>query len=186
MLKKVPWKRIVLIAGGLFAVYVVVNVILAGSGMPPIPPSQNGISLKGGHVNGNRVTTKAWTFDYQSAQLSPDGSTGSVQGVRNGIVFKKGKPYLRVSAEQISIDTNSLNFTAIGKVHASLIGDKEKRSFDTDLIVWTNGAKELRMDHPAYLHSADQTLKLQSVTIDFDTDQIHLGSIVGGLVAPKP
>jgi hypothetical protein len=186
VLKKLPWKRILAVAGALAFVYVVVKVVLAGSDMPQLPPAQNGISLKGGHVNGNRVTTKAWTFDYESAQLSADGSTGSVQGVHDGVVYKKGKPYLKVSAQQISIDTNSLNFTAIGKVHASLIGDKEKRSFDTDLIVWTNGAKELRMDHPAYLHSADQTLELQSVTIDFDTDQIHLGSIAGGLVAPKP
>jgi len=184
--KKLPWKRALLVVGALFLVYVVVEIILAGRDTPPMPPAQNGISLMGGHVNGNRVTTKSWTFDYTSAQLSPDGTTGTVQGVRNGIVFKHGKPYMKVTAEQISIDTQSLNFTAIGKVHASLIGDPQKRSFDTDLIVWTNGAKELRMDHPSYLHSEGNTLKLQSVTINFDTNKIKIGSVGGSVAAPKP
>ena len=186
MPKKRSWKLALWIAGGAFLVYVIVMIILAGYGTPPLPPNQSGITLKGGHVNGNRVTTKSWTFDYASAQLSPDGTTGTVQGVRNGIVFKHGKPYLKVSAESITIDTQSLNFTAIGKVHATLIGDPQKRSFDTDLIIWTNGAKELRMDHPSYLHSGGQTLKLQSVTIDFDKNTVHFGSIGGSLVAPKP
>lgn len=186
MPKKFPWKRVLWIAGAAFLVYVTVNIILAGYGTPPLPPEQTGITLHGGHVNGNRVTTKSWTFDYTSAQLSPDGTTGTVRGVRNGIVFKHGKPYLKVSAEQITIDTQSLNFTAIGKVHALLIGDPQQRSFDTDLIVWTNGAKELRMDHPSYLHSEGQTLKLQTVTINFETDQIHFGSVTGSVAAPKP
>lgn len=185
MLKK-HWKRALLIGGAAFLVYVIVEIILAGYGTPPLPTGTSGITLTGGHVNGNRVTTKSWSFDYKSAQLSADGTTGTVEGVHDGIVFKHGKPYLKVAAESITIDTQSLNFTAIGKVHASLIGDKQKRSFDTDLIVWTNGAKQLRMDHPSYLHSGDQTLELQSVTIDFDKNQMHFGSIGGSVAAPKP
>jgi hypothetical protein len=41
------------------------------------------------------------------------------------------------------------------------------------------------MDHPSYVHSGDQTLKLQSVTINFDTGQIHLGGISGGVKIEK-
>ncbi len=165
--------------------WLIAGIILAGRGTPPIPIPQNGITLQGGHVQGNRISTKSWSFDYKSAQLSPDGTTGTVDGVRNGIVLKKGKPYLRVSAEQITIDTQSLNFTAVGKVHVEVIHDPQKRSFDTDLVVWTNGAKMLRMDHPSYLHSGSQTLKLSSVIINFQTNTIHLGAISGSLDIQK-
>jgi hypothetical protein len=183
--RRFPWKRIGIVAAALLLVYVTIEVIIAGRDTPPLPATQSGITLKGGRVTGNRITTKSWTFDYESAQLSPDGTIGTVTGVKNGIVFKKGKPYMRVAAESISVDTTSLNFTAIGKVHASLIGDPEKRSFDTDLIVWMNGAKNLTMDHPSYLHTAGQTLQLQTVSIDFNTDKIHLGSIRGNVAMPK-
>ena len=53
--------------------------------------------------------TKSWTFDYTKAHLSPDGLTGSVDGVRDGVIFRKGKPYLRISAQHIQVDVQSLN-----------------------------------------------------------------------------
>jgi hypothetical protein len=173
------WRRLVWIAGAGLLVWLIVGVILAGKDTPEIPPTSQAIDLKGGHITGNRITTKSWSFDYQHAQLSPDGTTGTVDGVRNGIVFKKGKPYLRISAEHISINTQSLDFTAIGKVHVERVDDPEKRSFDTDLVVWTNNAKIVRLDHPSYVHTKDNTLRLESVTINFDTDQIHFGQIGG-------
>jgi hypothetical protein len=179
------WRRILLALAGVVLVWVFVEVLLAGRGTPSIPVPQNGITLHGGHVQGNRISSKSWSFDYTSAHLSPDGTTGTVDGVRDGIVLRKGKPYLRVAAEHISIDTQSLNFTAVGKVHVEVINDPQKRSFDTDLVVWTNGAKMLRMDHPSYLHSGTQTLKLSSVSINFDTDQIHLGAVGGSLDIQK-
>jgi hypothetical protein len=183
--RKLPWKRIAIVAGILIGIYAVVEIVLAGFGAPPLPPAQQGITLKGGHVNGNKISTKSWSFDYESAQLSPDGTTGTVAGVRNGIVLRHGKPYLKVSAAQITIDTQSLNFTAVGKVHVEFINDPAKRSFDTDLVQWTNSDKQLHMDHTSYLHTADQTLKIESVDIDFDKDTVHLGKLTGGLRVPK-
>ena len=182
---KFGWKSAAAVLAAAILVYAVVEVILAGRGTPPLPSNQMGITLHGGHVQGNRISTKSWSFDYKSAQLSPDGTTGTVEGVRNGIVLRKGKPYLRVAAENISIDTQSLNFTAVGKVHVVMIDDPQHRSFDTDLVMWTNGAKLLKMDHPSYVHSGDQTLKLQTVTINFDTGQIHFGGISGGVQIEK-
>ena len=34
---------------------------------------------------------------------------------------------------------------------------------------WTNNAKLLRLDHPSYVHTADQTIRLDNVKIDLDT-----------------
>jgi hypothetical protein len=177
---KRTWQRIGLAAGAALLAYVVVEIVLAGRGLPPLPPTQTGILLSGGHVRGNRITTKSWTFDYKTAQLSADGTTGSIEGVTDGIVFQKGKPHLRISAQEISVNTQTLDFTAIGKVHVELIHDPEKRSFETDLVVWTNGTKLLEMQHPSYLRSrGGQMLKLQDVTIDFATNRIKLGKVSG-------
>jgi hypothetical protein len=184
-LRRATWKRIALLAGIALTIYVVVEIVLAGEGVAPIPPSSVPISLHGGHVMTNRITTKSWSFDYDKAQLAPDGLSGSVDGVRNGIVFKKGKPYLRVSAKHVQLDIQNLDFTAIGKVHIEMIGDPTHRSFDTDLVTWTNNAKLLHMDHPAYVHSGDQTLRIDGITVDFDANTVHFGKLNGGIDASK-
>ncbi|MGD0967022.1 MAG: hypothetical protein ABR949_01945 [Candidatus Aquilonibacter sp.] len=179
MKRRIRWRLIAAIVGGALLIWVIVGVVLAGFGTPPLPPDQTAITLRGGRVQGNRITTKSWSFDYHGAQLSADGTTGTVDGVHDGILFKHGKPYLKITAERISVDTMSLNFTAIGKVKVVLIGDPLKRSFDTDLVSWTNATKLLQMPHPSYLHSESHTLAFSSITIDFGKDQIHFGSIIG-------
>jgi hypothetical protein len=144
MRKALWWKRLALVAGLALGVYVVVEIVLAGGGTPPLPPNQAPIDLRGGHVLNNHIATKSWSFDYDHARLSPDGLSGSVDGVRNGIVFRKGKPYLRISAKHVVLNIQSLDFTAVGKVHIERINDPEHRAFDTDLVTWTNDAKILR------------------------------------------
>lgn len=179
--KPVWWKRVALVAGLLFGVYVVVEIVLAGGGVPPLPPNQSPIDLRGGHVLNNHIATKSWTFDYDHARLSPDGLSGSVDGVRNGVVFRKGKPYLRISAKHVQLNVQSLDFTAVGKVHIERIDDPEHHSFDTDLVTWTNDAKLLRMLHPSYVHSGSQTLRIDGITVNFDDNTIHLGKVSGGV-----
>jgi hypothetical protein len=182
MRNKALWrKRLALVVGLALGVYVIVEIVLAGSGAPPLPPNQAPIDLRGGHVMNNHITTKSWSFDYDHARLSPDGLSGSVDGVRNGIVFRKGKPYLRISAKHVVLNIESLNFTAIGKVHIERIDDPERRAFDTDLVTWTNDAKILRMTHPAYIHSGDQTLRIDGLSVNFDDNSIHLGKVSGGV-----
>jgi hypothetical protein len=180
-LDKRLWKRIAILAGIACGVWIVVEIILAGGGAAPPPPSSVSMNLHGGHVVTNRISTKSWTFDYDRAQLSPDGLTGSVDGVRNGIVFRKHKPYLRISAEHVQVDIENLDFTAVGGVHVERIGDPEKRSFDTDLVSWTNNAQLLHMDHPVYVHSGNQTLRIDGLTVDFDANTIHFGKLAGAV-----
>lgn len=181
MRKWLTWKRVAIYAGILFGIYVVVEVILAGGGAPPMPPTSIPINLRGGHVLTNRITNKSWSFDYDHAQLSPDGLTGSVDGVRDGVVFRKGKPYLHISAAHVQIDIQSLDFTAIGKVHVEQLDTADHRSFDTDLVTWTNNAKLLHMDHPTYVHSGGQTLRIDGITVDFDANTVHFGKLNGGV-----
>jgi hypothetical protein len=180
-IKPIWWKRLALAAGLALGVYVVVEIVLAGGGAPPLPPNQAPIDLRGGHVLNNHITTRSWTFDYDHARLSSDGLSGTVDGVRNGIVFRKGKPYLRISAAHVRLNIQSLDFTAVGKVHIERINDPQDRAFDTDLVTWTNDAKLLRMDHPSYVHSGGETLRIDHITVNFDDNTIHLGKVNGAV-----
>lgn len=163
------------------------ELILAGREPAPPPTGTEPITLKNGKVTGNRISTRSWTFDYKQAQMSPDGITASVIGVHNGVLYRKGKPYLTLSAQQVSVNTESHDFTAIGTVHVTTISQKDNvsRSFDTDLVQWTNATKILMLSHPSIIRSGDQLLKVATVSVDFNSNEVHLGKIQGGFEAPQ-
>jgi hypothetical protein len=119
--------------------------------------------------------------------MSPDGTLATVDGVHNGILYKKGKPYLNISAEHVSVNTQTIDFTATGDVHIqSLATPGETKSFDTDLVQWTNATKMLTLPHPSIFHTGGETLKVASISVNFNTSDIHMGGISGGVQAASP
>ncbi|HEY8313751.1 MAG TPA: hypothetical protein VIG51_06215 [Candidatus Baltobacteraceae bacterium] len=184
-MRRISWKAIGGAAVVAFLVFVGAQVYLAGRENVPLPGSQP-VTLRGGHVNGNRISSKSWSFDYVRAQTTPDGSIATVDGVRHGVLYKNGKPYLRVSAQHVQINTSTLDFTATGDVHVEQINpkDRESRSFDTDLVQWTNVTKMLLLPHPSIVRSADQLLHVRTITVDFVKGQIRFGKINGGFHIP--
>lgn len=180
-MRRLPWRWIGIALAVVAIAWFVWGVYRAGVGTPDLPQVTKPVDLKGGHVQGNRISTKSWTFDYSHAQLSPDGTTGTIDGVRNGVIFKDGKPYAHISAEHLTLNLTTLDFTAIGKVHIERVNDSGSRSFDTDYVVWTNNAKSVRMEHPSFVHTNGETLKISTITIDVNTDTVHMGDVQGGV-----
>lgn len=182
-------KRRRLILGALiggFTVWIVVELILAGRGLPGMPPSSAPIILQGGEVRGGNhvIATRSWRFAYVRAELSPDGTMGTLDGVHDGVIYREGRPYLRIDARHISLNVQTLDFTATGAVHIQMLDDPYARSFDTDYVAWTNNAKLLQMTHTSYLHVGGQTVKIGSISVDFGTNQVHLGRIEGSVAIP--
>lgn len=161
--------------------------MLAGRDVPP-PPGAQPITLKGGRVTGNRVSTRSWTFDYTKAQMSPDGILATLDGVKNGILYKKGKPYLSIAAEHVSVNTQTFDFTATGDVHVEALhpSDGIGKSFDSDLVQWVNATKMLELPHPSLFRTGAQTLKVATISVDFNKNDVHLGKISGSVEAPQP
>ena len=187
-MKRVNWKIAVLVVVGALVVWTIVGIVRAGRDMPPLPPSSQSLTLHGGHVRGNRISTRSWSFDYKSAQMSPDGTLATVDGVRNGVLYKKGKPYLSISAQHVSVNTQTFDFTAVGDVHVGYLHPKDgvPKSFDTDLVQWTNATKMLQLQHPSLFRTGDQTLKVASIVVDFNKSAIRLGKVDGSVQAPNP
>ena len=174
------WKRISLIAAIAFGVYVILGITLAGHDIPPLPTQQT-MQLYGGTVNGNRISTKSWTFDYTHAQLSPDGTAGTIDGVHNGVVFKHGKPYVHISAEHITLNTQSLDFTATGKVVITRVDTSTPERFETDEMVWSNAVHLLHLDHTSFLRTGDHVLKIGGAVLDFNKNTVHLSGVEGSV-----
>lgn len=182
------FKPALIVIAILFVVWIVVGIMLAGNNEQPPPPSSQQVTLHGGEVRGNRISTRSWSFDYKSAQMSPDGTVASVDGVRNGILYKNGKPYLSMSAEHVSVNTQSFDFTATGDVHITWLHPKDgvSKSFDTDLVQWTNATKMLELTHTSYFRTGNDTLKVASIEVNFTTGSIKLGKVEGAVQAPAP
>lgn len=179
------WRRIGWIAGALFAVWFVVGIVLAGRDVPP-PPGAQPITLHGGRVTGNHISTRSWTFDYTHAEMSPDGTLATLDGVKNGVLYKKGKPYLSIAAQHVSVNTQTFDFTATGDVHVEALHPKDhiSKSFDSDLVQWVNATKMLELAHPSVFRTNGETLKVATISVDFNKDEVHLGKIEGMVEAP--
>ena len=100
----------------------------------------------------------------------------------HGIILRKGKPYAELSAEDIEVNTQTLDFTAIGKVHIVRLHDPQKRSFDTDFANWINSMQTLTMPHPSYFHTGKATLKVAKITMNFKTGAVELSGVSGNIV----
>jgi hypothetical protein len=139
-------------------------------------------------VSGNHVSTRSWTFDYTKAQMSPDGILATLDGVKHGLLYKKGKPYLSISAQHVSLNTQTFDFTATGDVHVQALNPKDgvPKSFDSDLVQWVNATKMLQLPHPSIFRTGDETLKVSTITVNFNTSDIHLGNVSGAVQAPGP
>lgn len=181
------WKRIGWIAAAIFAVWMIAGIMFAGRDVPP-PPGAQPITLRGGRVTGNRVSTRSFSFDYTHAEMSPDGTLATLDGVKHGVLFKKGKPYLSLAAQHVSVNTQTFDFTATGDVHIEALNPSDgiEKAFDTDLVQWVNATKLLQLIHPSLFRTNGQTLKVSTITVDFNKNSIHLGKISGNVEAPQP
>lgn len=185
-MQRINWRKAAWIAGGILLVWVIVGIILAGNEPGGIPPGSSPITLRGGKVTGNHISTRSWTFDYTKAQTTPDGTFATIEGVKNGILYKKGKPYLSLSAQHVSLNTQTLDFTAIGDVHVSSLNPSDgiPKSFDTDLVQWSNADKMLQLTHPSIVHTGTEMLRVATITVDFTTNDVKMGKVEGSVEAP--
>jgi hypothetical protein len=163
------------------ALFIIIGIILAGRDMPPLAPQSQPILIPGGRVANHHVSVKSWSFDYDHAQLSPDGSYGTIDGLHNGIIYRHGKPFLKISAQHATLNTITYDFTATGRVRVQRIGTTNSQMFETDFIVWENSVKQLKLNHPSYVRTGNQLLKIEHVLFDVKNGTLRVGTIDGAV-----
>lgn len=160
--------------------YVGLRVYLAGFDVAP--PPQNSLPVVVGHgiARGERLTSHSWSLDYQKIMTSEDQTYVTVDGVRNGIIYKNAKPYLRVRAQHVTVNLVTHDFTATGPIHVeSIHGAKVARAFDTSSAVWTEAAQRLDLAEPVVVTSPGTSLHVQKLSFDVRAGKVHIENIDG-------
>jgi hypothetical protein len=94
------------VAGVALLGYVGYGIYAAGLDERPPPPTSTSIVFKNGTATGHRIVSRSWSADYDNIQSNSDQTVLELDNVRNGIIYKKGKPYLRVRADHMGHSTS--------------------------------------------------------------------------------
>ncbi len=173
-------KRAIILAGIAVVAYLGYGIYDAGRDERPPPPSNSNITLAGGHATGQRVKFRSWSADYDRIVSNADQTILDISGVRNGTIYKGGKPYLHLRATHMTVNTTTRDFSATGPLHAETVGSTPSRAFDTTSATWNDAAQTLTLANRVVIHSgADGPLTVGSLTFDVKTGDVTLDAIDG-------
>lgn len=174
-MKIVAW-----ILGLALVVFLGVGVFDAGRNERPPPPSNNQIVFKNGFANGQKLRFKSWSADYDTIVSNADQTILELEHVRNGTIYKNGKPYLHVRADRMTVNTISRDFTASGPLHVESVGAAPSRSFDTDSAVWSDAAQKLTLARKIVIRTGPgDPLTVGSLTLDVKSGNVDIHDVTG-------
>jgi hypothetical protein len=180
-------RRLALAAAVAFFAYVGYELYAAGLDERPPPPTTASLTFRDGRVVGHRIATRSWSADFDRIVSNADQTFLELDGVRNGTIYRAGKPYLHVSARHMAVNTISRDFTASGPIHVETIGAKPRRSFDTTSAAWSDSVQRLTLDKHIVVHNGtDAPLDVGSMTFEVRTGQIEVHDIDGPLRLDEP
>ncbi len=165
---------------GVLLVLISIMVFTAPTSVPPATPQSNQIELGKGHALGERLKTHAWSADYDKITTSADQTVVELEGVHDGLIYKDGKPFLRVTAKHLTVNTLTKDFTAAGKLHIERIEGSRFKSFDTDAGTWYDAQKRIVFPHPTLITMRDGTaVRVGKAGVNLNNGHIHLESVAG-------
>jgi lipopolysaccharide export system protein LptC len=160
--------------------FVIWGIYRAGLGETPPPPSSTDIIFHNGFANGERIKTRSWTADYDRIVSNADQTVLDLDNVRNGTIFKKGKPYLRVRAAHMTVNTVTRDFSVTGALHVETVDAKPARSFDTTSADWSDSLQRLNLTKKVAIHTgAAAPLMVGSLVVNVKTGQIEMHDVSG-------
>ncbi|MGP6158436.1 MAG: hypothetical protein ACLPYS_13185 [Vulcanimicrobiaceae bacterium] len=156
------------------------GIYRAGLNEMPPPPSTPEVLFHRGVANGQRVESKSWSADYDKIVANQDQTMLEVDGIHHGLIYRKGKPYLRVRATHMSINTVSHDFTATGPVHVETVDHKPERAFDMSSAVWNDATQELTLSGNIRVSTgAARPLRVDQLNFNIRTGDLELVHVSG-------
>jgi lipopolysaccharide export system protein LptC len=167
-------------AGFVLVAYVAWGIYRAGLNETAPPPASTDIVFHEGVANGERITTRSWTAQYDKLVSNADQTVLDLQNVRNGTIFKAGKPYLHIRAAHMTVNTLTRDFAVSGRLHVETVSSRPARSFDTTAAHWSDAQQQLDLTHRVSIDSgAGAPLVVGSLTFDVKTGQLELHDVAG-------
>lgn len=174
--------RLGLLLGVALFAYAGYGMWLAGRDEQMLPPSNAPVLFQHGTALGQRLTGRSWTADYDRIVTSTDQTSLDLYGVKHAVIFKDGKPYLRVTAERMTVNTVTHDFSATGKLHVETVGRTPTRTFDTESANWSDVQQTLTLPDKARIGTgASLPLLVGSATFDVKTGDLELRQVAGAV-----
>lgn len=173
-------KRILWICAAALVLFLGIGIYDAGKNEVAPPPANTQIVFKRGLADGHRLRFKSWSARYDRIVSNADQTILDLDGIRDGVIYKKGKPYLHVRAAHMTVNTLTRDFTARGPFHVESVGSKPRRSFDTDDATWNDAAQTMTFARRIVIHSGnDDPLAVGSLTLNVRSGNIALRDVTG-------
>jgi hypothetical protein len=174
-------KRALAVVGVAFLLFVIGGILFAGKD-ETTPPPDSTVRFGKGHAAGRRIETRSWSCEYDKIVANNDQSLMEVEGVHDGVIFRDGKPYLRLSAQHLTANMLTHDFSATGKLHVETADRSKPRSFDTDALTWNEAAQTLSFTRPlTFVTASEEPLRIGSLVYDVRAGTLHVGKIEGAL-----
>jgi hypothetical protein len=133
-----------------------------------------------GKVTGKRLDGRAWSLDYDTVTMSPDGSVATIGHVRDGRIHRAGKPDVLIKADGVTVNTITNDLVVSGPVEVEeTIAPGRLRTFKTVGARYVGATRVMDLEHSATITDAGTTIVVAGATVDFRTGDVKLGRIEG-------
>jgi hypothetical protein len=174
------WRRLALIVAVIIGSWLVWQTIHAGDDVPLTHGGGSGsalVRLNGGTAGGKRLDGKSWSLDYANANFSQDGTTAELDDIHDGVIFRNGKPYVRMHARHVSANLATNDFTVIGGVTFDEI-DGRKRHLETSTARYIGNIHTVYLDQPTTITEGSAHLRVATLQMNFTTGDTVLGRVM--------
>jgi hypothetical protein len=162
-----------------FLTWVGVGIYRAGGDVPPPSTSQE-TKLTSGHAEGRRIDGKpSWSLDYDRIVASADTTIATLYNVRHGTIYKRGKPFMRMVAKQVVVNTLSNDFVVTGPMQLTEIDGQHDRRLTSDAANYSGALQTLILSHPSKIDSDGARATVATATVNFRSGDMTLGTLVG-------
>ena len=174
--------RLAVLAGLVIVLWLGVEVYLAGFGDKGPPPAAPPVQFLGGHGLGQRQKGRSWTAKYDRITSNPDQTVLDLENVHDAVIYKEGKPYLKVRAARMTVNLLTKDFAASGKLHIETVSHSPYRSFETTAASWNEASQRLVLPNPCSIDTgAALPLTVDSGVVDVRHGDVELHKVAGAV-----
>ncbi len=176
---RLDWRAPVVVGVLAFLGWIGFEIGRAGNDVT-VPRMATNDVLKGGTIHGKRLDQRAWSLDFDTASVSPDGTSATIAHVRDGRIHRPGKPDVTMTADGVVVNRISNDFTVSGPVtFVEPEPGGRIRRFTTVGAHYVGGTRELQLDHPATITEGTTKATFANAKVNFRTGDVTVGRMEG-------
>ena len=173
------WRTPAIVVVFAFLAWVGFEIGRAGSEIS-VPRVATNDVLIGGAIHGKRIDQRAWSLDFDTASVSPDGSQATIAHVRDGRIHRPKKPDVKMTADGVTVNRITNDFTVSGPVtFVEPEPGGRIRRFTTVGAHYQGATHVLELDHTATITEGTTKVVVSNAKVDFRTGDVTVGTLQG-------